>query len=85
MTNTQKEELRRLVLGWLAQRAALAFNVSSVQRGVSREMAATEPEVLEALLFLESQTLLQIVPNSLGATRYFQITATGTLVYERGQ
>lgn len=84
MNNTQKEELRRLVLAWMAQRAALAFNANSVQRGVSREMSCTIPEIEEVMLFLFSLKLLDEVRNSLGAVRYFQINAEGTLAYERG-
>jgi len=85
MNNQQKEELRRLTLAWMAQRAALAFNATSVQRGVSREMPCTIPEIEEAMLFLFSLRHLDEVRNSLGATRYFQINAAGTLAYERGE
>jgi hypothetical protein len=85
MNNAQKEELRRLVLAWLAQRASLAFNATSVRLGVSREMPCTIPEIEEAMLFLFSLRLLDEVRNSLGAVRYFQINAAGTLSYERGE
>ncbi len=85
MTNTQKEELRRQTRDWMAARAALAFNATSVHRGVSREMPCTIPEVEEAMLFLFSLRLLDEVRNSLGAVRYFQINAAGILASERGE
>ena len=85
MTATQKEELRRLCLRWLAERCALAFHGGSVQAGVRREMPCTLDEIEEALLFLASCKLLDPVPNSLGATRYYQANAAGILAYERGE
>jgi hypothetical protein len=84
MDLTQKEEFRRLVLAWLAQRCAVAYNSESVQRGVSREMPCTRPEVDEALHFLFTMKLLNEIPNSMGSVRYFQANAAGILAYERG-
>ena len=85
MTSQQKEELRRLVLRFMAERAALSYNAASVQRGVGREMAHTQPEAAEALELLLDLGWLKLVPNSLGAARYYQISAAGTLAYERGE
>lgn len=84
MSPTQKEELRRLVRGWLAERAALAYNLTSIQRGVGRELACTEPEVAEACQLLHDLGHLKDVPNSLGSAKYYQIHAQGTLAHERG-
>lgn len=84
MTPAQKEELRRLVLAWMAQRCAVAYNSESVHRGVSREMPCTRPEVDEAMHFLFCLKMLNEVPNALGSARYFQANATGILAYERG-
>lgn len=84
MDTLQKEELRRLCLGWLADRSALAFNARSVHAGISREMPCTHPETEECLIFLKSSGLLDDVPNSLGGTRYYKINATGTLARESG-
>lgn len=85
MTTEQKEELRRLVLRFLAERAALSYNSASVQRGVSREMAHTVPEAADALELLLDLGLVKLVPNTLGAARYYKISAAGTLAYERGE
>lgn len=84
MTLTQKEELRRLVLAWMAQRCAVAYNSESVQRGVSREMPCTREEAAEAMHFLFSMKLLDEIRNTMGSVRYFQANAAGILAYERG-
>jgi hypothetical protein len=85
MTADQKEELRRGVRGWLADRSALAFNVGTIQRGVSRSIPCTEPEVEAACVLLLDLGHLKEVPNTLGANRYFQIHAAGSLAHERGE
>ena len=85
MSNEQKEELRRLSLRWLAERAALAFNSSSIHRGVSRDLACTQPEAEAALELLLDLGWLKDVPNKLGAIRYYQVSAAGSLAYERGE
>lgn len=84
MTSDQKEELRRLSLGFLAKRSACAFNCFSVREGIRRDMACTEEEVEETLLFLKSSGLIDEVPNKLGARRYYQANAHGILSHERG-
>lgn len=85
MNPQQKEELRRLVLRFLAERAALSYNADSVQRGVSREMAHTLPEAADALELLLDLGYLRLTENKLGAARYYKISAAGTLAYERGE
>lgn len=84
LSNDQKEELRRLVLGFMARRSACAFNCVSVHQGVRRDMACTEDEVEECLTFLRSAKLLDEVPNKLGSRRYYQANADGVLAWERG-
>lgn len=84
MTNAQKEELRSIILGWMADRSALAFAVHSIHRGASREMPVTVAEVEAAAEFLKDLGHLKIVPNPLGATRHYQITAAGTIAHEGG-
>lgn len=85
MDAEEKEELRRLVRGWLADRAALAYSATQIHRGLSREIRATVGEVESALHLLLDLGHLKLVPNGLGATRYFQIHAAGTLAHERGE
>lgn len=85
MTQLQKEELRRLTLGWLAERAALAFSAASIHRGVNRELPHTPADAEAALSMLLDLGLLREVPNRLGATRYYKISAAGTIAHERGE
>lgn len=84
MTSEQKEELRRLVLAFMAKRSACAFDAESVWQTVRREMRHTIEETQEALLFLFSARLLNEVPNKLGATRFYQANHEGVLAFERG-
>lgn len=84
MTAEQKEELRRLSLRWMVDRSALAYNVTSIHAGISREMPATRDEVSEALELLVGLQLLAYVPNKLGGARYYKASAEGILAQERG-
>jgi hypothetical protein len=84
MTLDQKEELRRIVLGWLCKRSACAFNSVSVQAGVRRDMACTEDEVEETMIFLKSAGFLDEIRNKLGSRRYYQANSEGVLAHERG-
>jgi hypothetical protein len=79
-----KEEFRRAVRAYLAERPSLAFNENVIQRHVTREVPCTAPEVLAACDFLKDLGHIKEVPNSMGSLRYFQITAQGTLAHERG-
>lgn len=84
MTLDQKEELRRIVLGWLCNRSACSFNCVSVQNGVRRAMNCTEDECEEAMVFLKSAGYLDEIPNKLGSRRYYQASSEGILAHERG-
>lgn len=84
MNQMQKEELRRLVRTWLAERGALSFNAHSVHRGVSREIACTEPEVEDALTLLTGMGQVSAAHSELGSTLYYKVTAAGILANERG-
>ena len=84
MSPDQKEELRRLVLGFMAKRPSCAFNCVSVHQGIRRDMPCTEDETEETLLFLRSSGLLDEVPNAMGSRRYYQVNHKGTLAHERG-
>lgn len=84
MNTPTREELRRLTLGWLCDRAALAFNAASINRGVSRELPHTVPETEDTVAFLESAGFVAEVPNALGGTRFWKITAAGMIAHERG-
>jgi hypothetical protein len=84
MNIATREELRRLTLGWLDDRAALAFNAASINRGVNREMSHTIPETEETIAFLASAGFVAETPNPLGGTKFWKITAAGTIAHERG-
>lgn len=80
----QTEELRRIVLGFMAKRSACAFHAGSVLEGVRRDIHTTEDEVRDTLLFLQSAGYLDEIQNPLGARRYFRANAAGVLAWERG-
>lgn len=84
MNSDQKEELRRLVIGFLAKRSACAFNAVSIQEGVRRDMPCTLEEIDETAVFLKSAGFLDEIPNKLGSRRYYQANANGILAHERG-
>ena len=84
MNSDQKEELRRIVLGFMAKRSACAFDAESVWQSCRRDMRHTIEESEETLIFLRSAGLLDEVQNKLGATRYYQANSQGVLAFERG-
>lgn len=87
MTTDQerKEECRHEVRRYLADRAALAFRAATIQQKLNLEHDFTLGEVRASLVFLVSAKQVEIRPDALGSTEYFQITASGTLAHERGQ
>ena len=85
MTPQQKEDFRRAIRTYLAERPSLAFNENVIQRHVTREVPCTSPEVLGACDFLLDLAHIKEVKNTMGSLRYFQITAIGTLAHERGE
>jgi hypothetical protein len=78
-----REECRREVLNYLAERPAVALSRDSIRRGLKREWGYEDAEILHACEFLVSLDLLTSRHGELGATRYYQITAKGTLHHER--
>lgn len=85
MTNEDKEDFRRLVRKFYADRPATAHSVTSVHFGVCRQMPCTIPEVEAACQFLLDRGHLKEVKNTMGSLRYFQIHADGSLAHERGE
>lgn len=84
MNADQKEELRRIILTWMCERRACAYNCVSVQGGVSRLMRCTVEEVEDEMTFLHKAGMLDEVPNKLGSRKYFEPSAKGLLAYEGG-
>jgi hypothetical protein len=80
----RKEECRRRVREYLANRSVLAYRAATVRTGLSREHAFDLDEIKAALLFLVSAKQVSIEHDSLGATPFYQITADGILAHERG-
>jgi hypothetical protein len=85
MSPEEKEELRRLIRKFYAERPATAHGCTAVQFAVAREARCTIPEVEAACAFLLDLGQLRDVPNNLGSQKYFQISAQGTLAHERGE
>jgi len=80
----RREECRREVRTYLAERPSLAMRRAAIVRGVREAGAFAEAEVEAALVFLSG--LQQVKPRhaEIGATVSWQITAVGTLAHERG-
>lgn len=85
MNAEEKEEFRRLVRKFYAERPATAHSVTAVHFSVGRSLACTIPEVEAACQFLLDRGQLKEIPNKMGSLRYFQIHADGTLAHERGE
>jgi hypothetical protein len=85
MNNDQeaREECRREVLNYLANRPAVALSRDTIRRGLAREFDFEDAEILHACAFLVSRGFASEKHADLGATRYYQISADGTLAHER--
>jgi hypothetical protein len=82
----RKEECRHAVLAFLAERPAVSHSIGAIRRGVNREGGDfSEQECREAAEFLVGLGSASVVPDPLGSTRYYQISAQGTLAHERGR
>ena len=86
MTEQQrKEECRKEVRNWLAQRQALAFTNDTVRRRLNAEgNDFTQGEVNDALVFLVGRKHVGVTPDGDGATPHYQATSEGVLAAERG-
>lgn len=81
----RREEARRKVRGYLAERPAVALRAMQIVRGLNAGDANdfTEEEVLVALVFLHGIGQLARIADTLGSTPHWQITTDGTLAHER--
>jgi Fe2+ or Zn2+ uptake regulation protein len=83
------ELIRQTVLEYLAQRATAAFQAEQIARMVNLRRLFDEPlspeQVEEALTFLVSLGYVSKTFSPMGASKHYQVTATGTLAYERGE
>lgn len=80
----RREDCRRGVRTFLAERQAVTHRLSAIRRGVNREgNDFTEREITDALVFLAGEKHVEITPDPDGATLYYQATSAGVLAHER--
>ena len=79
------EECRYETRHYLATRSTLALDADSIRRGLARNFDFTLAEVEAALVFLVGLNQVEVNHAGLGSTKYYQITAQGTLAEERGE
>ena len=82
----RREECRREVRRYLAERTPLAFDAPTIRRKLRLDGDDFSDEEIEAAaVFLHDlqppQT--QLMPEELGATRRYRITSAGILAHER--
>lgn len=89
LSHEAREALRRAAFEILATRPGVALPLSGVRRRIEADRMVDfpffDPELRGALSLLSGLGHCQITHDGLGATEYFQATATGVLTFERGQ
>ncbi len=88
LAQERREECRRAVLGFLAERQAVAHHPKTIRRrlndGHEHDFADAEVEAALAFLVATVPPAALAIPDPLGATRCYQATAAGVLLHERG-
>jgi len=81
----RRENARRAVRAYLAERSALAFHPRTILNRVNEGHANdfTEEEINAALAFLVGDGQAEKSHEKLGATLYFKITSKGVIEHER--
>ncbi|HPA21465.1 MAG TPA: hypothetical protein PLU30_27235 [Verrucomicrobiae bacterium] len=81
-----REEVRRQVRAMLAGRPSTAHRASYVRHRINSDTGEryTDDEVDAAISFLQKAGQIEFEEESLGATKYWKITAAGILAHERG-
>jgi hypothetical protein len=84
----RREDCRRHVLRFLAERPAGAHHAKTVRQKLNagHEADYELEEIVSALAFLTSTEPARVkeIPAPMGSTKYFQATAAGVLAHERG-
>jgi LmbE family N-acetylglucosaminyl deacetylase len=80
----RREEARKAVRAYLAQRTGVAMGIPAITRGLKYEGDYDEEEVSAALQNLKVRNHVVETPDGDGATLYYQIAAEGITAYERG-
>lgn len=80
----RREDIRRAVRSYLADRPAVALSPTTIARGLRAEWPdITLTEVSAALQFFVSAKQIEELTESIGSSKYYKITAEGTLAHER--
>jgi hypothetical protein len=82
----RREECRREVRRYLAERQALAFPAIAIRRKLRHDGDDfTDEEIVAALEYLVSldSPHVRVRPDPDGATKYYQATSAGVLAHER--
>ena len=79
----RKEECRREVLRYCANRSVLAFRAETIRNSLHREFHFTLEEINAALEFERGAGRLQVEPHAQGATQFYRVTSEGVLFHER--
>lgn len=89
LSHEEREALRRAAFEILATRPGVALPLIGVRRRIESgrmvDFPFSDPELRGALSLLSGLGHCEITHDALGATEYFQATATGTLAFERGE
>lgn len=80
----RNEEVRLAVREYLAARPSIAQSAKTIHSRLVVENDFLETEIRDALELLRGLEQVTVTHAPLGATKYFQITAAGTLAQERG-
>lgn len=83
----RREECRREVLGYLAERQALAFPAAAIQRKLridGNDFALPEIELaVEFLIGFTPDPLVRVIHDPLGGTKNYKVTTAGVIFHER--
>ncbi len=80
----RREECRKEVRGWLANRQRLAFTNETIRRRVNAEgNDFSQEQINDALVFLVGRKHVAMTPDGDGATPHYQATSEGVLAAER--
>jgi hypothetical protein len=87
LTLQQREDLRVVVLGYLAARHPLAFTAAGIRFFLLRrevlDFEFSVEEVLATLTFLKDPNFVTVVHCDVGTSQHWSATATGVLEAER--
>jgi hypothetical protein len=87
LTQGEREELRMVVLAYLAQRNTAAFTAAQVAPILRRRRAVDflfdDQAVESAMTFLDGQKWTEPIPSDFGASMPRKVTSAGVLEAER--